>query len=33
VRQDKVDKTGRVTLRYESRLYHIGLGRAHKAAR
>lgn len=30
VRQDKVDKTGRVTLRYASRLYHIGLGRAHK---
>jgi transposase InsO family protein len=30
VRQDKVDKTGRVTLRYDSRLYHIGLGRAHK---
>jgi hypothetical protein len=24
-----VDKTGRVTLRYESRLHHIGLGRAH----
>jgi hypothetical protein len=30
VRQDKVDKTGTVTLRYDSRLYHIGLGRAHK---
>jgi len=30
VREDKVDKTGRVTLRYDSRLYHIGLGRAHK---
>ncbi len=30
VRQDKVDQTGRVTLRYQSRLYHIGLGRAHK---
>jgi transposase InsO family protein len=30
VRNDKVDKTGRVTLRYDSRLYHIGLGRAHK---
>ncbi len=29
VRSDKVDKTGRVTLRYDSRLYHIGLGRAH----
>ena len=30
VRSDKVDKTGRVTLRYQSRLHHIGLGRAHK---
>jgi len=30
VRQDKVDKTGKVTLRYESRLYKIGVGRAHK---
>ncbi|MGI8922221.1 MAG: IS481 family transposase, partial [Solirubrobacteraceae bacterium] len=30
VRQDKVDQAGKVTLRYMSRLYHIGLGRAHK---
>jgi transposase InsO family protein len=30
VREDKVDKTGSVTLRYDSRLHHIGLGRAHK---
>ena len=30
MRQDKVDKTGTVTLRYDSRLHHIGLGRAHK---
>jgi transposase InsO family protein len=30
VRNDKVDKTGTVTLRYDSRLHHIGLGRAHK---
>jgi transposase InsO family protein len=29
VRHDKVDKSGRVTLRYLSRLHHIGLGRAH----
>jgi transposase InsO family protein len=29
VRQDKVDKSGRVTLRYLSRLHHIGVGRAH----
>jgi transposase InsO family protein len=30
VRQDKVDATGKVSLRYGSRLYKIGLGRAHK---
>jgi len=30
IRQDKVDKTGRVTLRHNSRLHHIGIGRAHK---
>ena len=29
VRHDKVDKTGCVTLRYQSRLLHIGIGRAH----
>lgn len=29
VRQDRVDTAGKVTLRYESRLRHIGLGRAH----
>jgi transposase InsO family protein len=30
VREDKVDKTGTVTLRYMSRLHHIGIGRPHK---
>jgi hypothetical protein len=30
VRQDRVDKAGKVSLRYGSRLYKIGLGRAHK---
>jgi transposase InsO family protein len=30
VRKDKVDKTGRVTLRHRSRLHHIAVGRAHK---
>jgi transposase InsO family protein len=30
VRHDRVDKTGRVTLRYLSRLHHIGLGVAYK---
>jgi transposase InsO family protein len=29
VRHDRVDKTGCVTLRYQSRLHHIGIGRAH----
>ena len=29
VRQDKVDRSGRVTLRYESVLRHIYVGRAH----
>jgi transposase InsO family protein len=30
VREDRVDETGKVSLRYDSRLYKIGLGRAHK---
>jgi transposase InsO family protein len=30
VRQDRVDKAGKVSLRYDSRLYKIGIGRAHK---
>jgi hypothetical protein len=30
VRQDKVDATGKISLRYDSRLYKIGIGRAHK---
>jgi len=30
VRRDRVDATGKVSLRYGSRLYKIGLGRAHK---
>ena len=30
VRQDKVDGQGTVTLRHDSRLHHIGIGRAHK---
>ncbi len=30
VRKDKLDKTGRVTLRHNSRLHHIVIGRAHK---
>ena len=30
VRSDRVDETGKVSLRFDSRLYKIGLGRAHK---
>jgi hypothetical protein len=30
VRYDKVDKQGKVTLRYDSRLHHIGVGARHK---
>jgi hypothetical protein len=30
VREDRVDKAGKVSLRYDSKLYKIGLGRAHK---
>jgi transposase InsO family protein len=33
VRKDRVDKVGRVTLRYNSRLHHIGLGRGHVGER
>lgn len=29
VRTDRIDKTGRVTLRYAGKLYKIGVGRAH----
>lgn len=30
VRYDTVDRQGKVSLRYDSRLFHIGLGRAHR---
>jgi len=33
VRRDRVDKVGRVTLRYNSQLHHIGLGRRHRGTR
>jgi transposase InsO family protein len=33
VRRDRIDKNGKVTLRYGSRLHHIGVGHAHKAKR
>ena len=28
-RTDKIDATGKVTLRYDGQLFHIGIGRAH----
>ena len=33
VRHDRIDKAGRLTLRYQSRLLHIGVGRAHAGTR
>jgi hypothetical protein len=33
VRRDKVDTTGAITLRHNSRLHHIGLGRRHAGTR
>ena len=33
VRHDVIDTNGTVSLRYRSRLHHIGLGRAHKKER
>jgi transposase InsO family protein len=30
VRRDRIDKVGRVTLRYRSKLHHIGVGRLHR---
>lgn len=32
-RRDIIDKAGKVTLRYGSRLHHIGVGRAHAGVR
>jgi transposase InsO family protein len=33
IREDKVDKSGKVTLRYQGRLYSIGIGRTHARTR
>jgi transposase InsO family protein len=33
VRHDRVDRDGKVTIRYRSKLHHIGIGRAFKGAR
>jgi len=33
VRRDRIDKTGRFTLRYRSKLHHVGVGREHQGKR
>lgn len=33
IRDDRIDKAGVITLRYNSRLHHIGIGRTHKGTR
>jgi transposase InsO family protein len=33
VRRDRIDKSGRITLRHRTRLHHIGIGRAHRGKR
>jgi hypothetical protein len=33
IRHDRVDDSGVITIRYNSRLHHIGLGRAHARTR
>ena len=33
VRRDRIDKTGCFTLRYRSKLHHVGVGRGHQGTR
>jgi hypothetical protein len=33
IRDDRIDDSGVVTIRYHSKLHHIGIGRAHKGTR
>ncbi|MEO7803155.1 MAG: hypothetical protein ABIS18_01555, partial [Actinomycetota bacterium] len=33
VREDKIDKGGKVTLRYRTRIHHIGIGTEHAGKR
>jgi hypothetical protein len=33
VRHDKVDKAGKITLRYQGQMYSIGIGRTHTGTR
>jgi len=30
IRRDRIDKSGRITLRHRTRLHHIGIGKAHR---
>jgi transposase InsO family protein len=33
IREDRIDESGSITLRFNSRMHHIGIGRAHKHER
>ena len=33
IREDRIDSDGTITLRFNSRMHHIGIGRAHKHER
>ena len=33
VRRDRIDRDGKVSLRYQTRMHHIGVGKAHKGKR
>ena len=33
VRRDRIDSGGKVTLRYQSRLWHLGIGRRYRGTR
>lgn len=33
IREDRIDESGSITLRFNSRMHHIGIGRAHKNER
>jgi hypothetical protein len=33
VRQNRIDKNGKVTLRHRTRLHHVGVGHAHNGKR
>jgi hypothetical protein len=33
VRKDRIDRDGKVSLRYRAKMHHIGVGKAHKGKR